>query len=369
MSAGVAINLTWCVPGRVGGSEDYLVRQVLGLVETDPTWAPTLYVPKGFVAAHPELAHVATVEAPFDGHRRARRIVGEHTWLARQTVGASLVHHGGGTVPHRGTRPAVLTLHDLQYRTFPHHFSRIKRRYFDAVLPRSLARAAVVAVPSAYVRDTVIAGFDVVDADRVVVVPHGVEPALGESMTSEADLRERFALGGGPVLVFPAITHPHKGHRFLVELMDRSWHDDDLRLVLIGGAGTAEAEVQAAIAALARPERALRLGRVSAADRSGLVAMSAAVVFPSEYEGFGAPLVEAMALGAPVVSSDRAALPEVAGDAGIVLPLDPDAWADVPQRVARDRRALVEAGRRRALDFTSARSGEALAAAYRMALS
>jgi glycosyltransferase involved in cell wall biosynthesis len=93
------------------------------------------------------------------------------------------------------------------------------------------------------------------------------------------------------------------------------------------------------------------------------------VVVPSTYEGFGAPVIEAMALGAPVVCSDRASLPEVAGDAGVVLPLDAAAWADVPSRVARERVALVAAGVERARLFTARRSGEALAAAYRAALS
>lgn len=365
----VAVNLTWCVPGAVGGSEEYLARQLLGLVEADDAWTPTLFVPRGFAGAHPELAAIPMVEAPFDGRSRARRIVGEHTWLAGHTASAPIVHHGGGTVPSRGRGPVVLTLHDLQYRTFPQHFSRLKRAYFDLVLPRSIRRATVLTVPSEYVRSTVVEAFPGVGLDRIAVVPHGVEPDLAAAATSEAELRARHALGEGPVLVYPAITHRHKNHCFLVELMDLEWHDDDLRLVLIGGAGAAEAEVQAAIAALRRPERVRRLGRVSGADRSGLVAMSAATVFPSTYEGFGAPLIEAMALGAPVVSSDRASLPEVAGDAAIVLPLHAEAWADVPMRVARDRATLVARGRERVQHFTIRRSGQALAAAYRMALS
>ena len=111
----------------------------------------------------------------------------------------------------------------------------------------------------------------------------------------------------------------------------------------------------------------VRPGRVPAADRDGLIALAEALVFPSEYEGFGAPVLEAMALGTPVVCSDRAALPEVTGDAGIVLPPTVEAWADAMAKVAATRDELVERGRQRAARYTVAASGRALAAAYRLA--
>jgi glycosyltransferase involved in cell wall biosynthesis len=192
-----------------------------------------------------------------------------------------------------------------------------------------------------------------------------VEPDLGRDATPEADLRRRFALGAGPVIVLPAITHPHKGHLFLLRVMATCWTDPALRLVLTGGEGAAEGEVRGAIEALGLGERVVRTGRVSTADRDGLLRMAEAMVFPSEYEGFGAPVIEAMALGVPVVCSDRTCLPEVAGDAAIVLPLDVDAWSDALQRVATERDLLIAAGRERATLFTTRRSAEALVDAYR----
>jgi alpha-1,3-rhamnosyl/mannosyltransferase len=106
---------------------------------------------------------------------------------------------------------------------------------------------------------------------------------------------------------------------------------------------------------------------VSDADRNGLLAMSTAMVFPSRYEGFGAPIIEAMALGAPVISSDATCLPEVVGDAGIVLPPTVEAWAGALDEVTARRDELVAAGAVRVEAFTSARSGEALEQAYRQA--
>jgi glycosyltransferase involved in cell wall biosynthesis len=125
--------------------------------------------------------------------------------------------------------------------------------------------------------------------------------------------------------------------------------------------------VAEAIGAHRLDNRIVRPGRVPARERDGLIALAEALVFPSEYEGFGAPVLEAMALGTPVICSNCAALPEVVGDAAVVLPLTVDAWADALAKVSAIRDELIERGRLRAGRFTVATSGTALAAAYRLA--
>jgi len=357
--------MLWCVPGQVGGSEEYLVRQLIGLAEMpEPRWHPTVAAARGLGAAHPELGAVADVIEPdFESVNRLRRIVGEATWLRRHSAGEALVHHGGGTAPIGARRPYVISIHDLQFRTNPQYFSRAKRAYLAAVVPPSVRRAAMVAVPSEYVRASVVRSYGI-PAERVAVVPHGLEPGLGDAVTSAAELRAKYELGNGPVIVYPAVTHRHKNHRFLLEMMRTHWTDPDLRLVLTGGEGLAEPEVAAAT-----DERVRRVGRVPAADRNGLLAMADAMVFPSQYEGFGAPLIEAMALGAPVVCGDATCMPQIVGQAGLVRPLTPEAWAGVLDEVRTHRSELVAAGHVRAREFTSAASGAALAAVYQKALS
>ena len=356
--------MLWCVPGRVGGSEEYLVRQLLGLAELpEPCWHPTVAAARGLLAAHPQLAAVTTlIEPGFESVNRVRRIAGEATWLRQHSADVALVHHGGGTAPVGARRPYVLTIHDLQFRTYPHYFSRRKRAYLAAIVAPSARRAAMVAVPSEYVRDSVIAAYGI-PVDRIAVVPHGLEPGLATEVAPPAELRQRYGLTDGPIIVYPAVTHPHKNHRFLLQMMRDHWKDPALQLVLTGGQGLAEAEVAACTDARVR-----RLGRVPAADRNGLLAMADAMVFPSQYEGFGAPLIEAMALGAPVVCGDATCMPRIVGNAGLVLPVHREAWAGALEEVRARRTELVAAGHRRALDFTSAASGAALAAVYSKAL-
>jgi glycosyltransferase involved in cell wall biosynthesis len=363
----VGVNLLWCRPGRVGGSEEYLVRQLLGLAVVAPEISVRLLVPPGFAAAHPGLdAHFELITAESLTRFRPARIAAEDVLVPRLLSGVDVVHHAGGTLPSRHRGPTLLTIHDIQYLQYPQYFSRLRRTYLGRRVPSSIRQATLVAVPSHFVASTLVDAFGR-DADDLVVVPHGYDPPSPRSLPDAGELRRRYRLGARRPLVYPAITHPHKGHRLLLDLLAGPWADPDLVLVLLGGAGAAEPAVAAAITDHALADRVVRPGRVPAADRDGLVSIAEALVFPSEYEGFGAPVLEAMALGTPVITSDRGALPEVAGDAAVVLPPTVDAWAGALDTVAADRDALIARGRRQAAHFTVAASGTALASAYRRA--
>lgn len=363
MNPRIAVNLLWCQPGRVGGSEQYLARQLAGLalvagVELDLD----IYAPHGYAAAHPELSRWRIDETASNGANRAARIVRESTWLARRTRGAAVTHHGGGTVPFRTNGRTLVTVHDVQYLTYPSYFSRTRLAYLSYMMPRSLRRADAVAVPSAYVRETLIDRFGL-DPATVQVVVHGIESVDATALDVPA-ARNRHGVAGVPYFIYPAITHPHKNHAFLVDLLAGPWRDSGVHLLFIGGEGRGHAALMSRIASSGIADRIHFTGHVGPADRDALVAGADAMVFPSEYEGFGAPVAEAMALGVPVVASDRASLPGVVGTGGITLPLDAQAWADVPSRVGHERAALVAAGRARAAAFTLAASGRDLLDVY-----
>ena len=366
MTTRVALNMLWSVPG-VGGSEEYLVRQLLGLAAIDSGIDIEVFAPKGFAVRRPEVSARFTVhEAPSNASQRAVRVALEHTWLAARTRSFDLVHHGGGTVPRLGNRSTLLTLHDVQWTQYPEYVSVVKMRYLRAMVPASLARAVRIAVPSAFVAGTLESEFGV-DPGRIGVVRHGLESTLEHTVTPESETRAKFALGDGPVLVYPANTHPHKNHRFLLGLMargERAWADESVRIVFAGSPGRAEQSVRDMVRDLGLAGRVVMPGRVSDADRNGLLSIADAMVFPSEYEGFGAPVIEAMRLGVPVVCSDRASLPEVAGDAALVLPLDESSWATAIERARTERTRLVAAGRARAEQFTAEKSAEDLVVLY-----
>ena len=182
----VAVNLLWCLPGRVGGSEQYLVRQIAGLHdELGREFDVHAYVPRGFSHAHPRVADAATLhETRSSQSSRLLRVATEATWFASHARSAALVHHGGGTLPPRSPQPSLLTVHDLQYLAYPEHFSAGKLRYLSSRVPVSVRRATRIAVPSEYVRRTVVERLGVQE-DKVCVVRHGVESSLGSQHTSE----------------------------------------------------------------------------------------------------------------------------------------------------------------------------------------
>lgn len=364
--ARVAMNLLWSVPG-VGGSEEYLVRQLAGLSVVDHAYEVDVFAPRGFSDRRPEIAERFSVhEAPDDCTSRPRRVWMEHTWLARHSSGYDIVHHGGGTLPRRGGGRTLLTVHDIQWTDYPHYVGRVKLAYLRRAVPSSVHRATRVAVPSRFVAGTLTEHLGV-DPSKVAVVRHGLEPWFDDAATSEAELRRRLHLGDGPVLVYPAITHPHKNHLFLLTLMASGsgrWGDENLTVVFAGSAGSAESQVRRAVAEMGLQRRVVMPGRVSHADRNGLLALARAMVFPSEYEGFGAPIIEAMRSGTPVLCSDRGSVPEVAGDAAVVCDLVEASWVEGLARVESERRELIEAGRRRAANFTAAESARDLLAQY-----
>ena len=372
MTVMVGVNLLWLVPGAVGGSEQSTVAGLRALRELAPPHLELrLFVLEPFMAAHPEVVRgLPTVALPLSGRSRAVRVLGEATWLAARTRGLDLVHHAGGTAPVRHRTPYVLTIHDLQPLERQATHGRGKRAYLRTVLPRAVRAARAVAVPSDFVRRSVLDRFDA-DPSRVVTIPHGVAAWSPHAATPADEVRMRYGLHG-PVVLYPAITYPHKDHATLVEAFAsvRRRHPEAV-LVLTGGEGACESDLARRVEKLGLRESVRRVGRISDADVAGLYSVASVVAVPSTYEGFGLPAAEAMAAGVAVVAARATALPEVVGDAGLLVdPGDVPAWADAIDLLladARERAVLVERGRDRVRRYSWRANAEAFARLYQAA--
>lgn len=356
----VSANLSWLTPGRVGGSEEYTVRLLQAVIRSAPSDIELRLV--GSVAlrdAYPDLAAVpfATVGGPMSN--RAFRLAVESTAVHRLTRGADVVHHFGGRIPLRHHRDNIVTIHDLQPLHLPANFSSTKRAYLSRALPRTARAASLICVPSEWVAASVVADLGV-PAEQVVAISSTYDSATDVD-TSIAD-----ALGTGPVVLFPAVTHPHKNHSVLLDAMDQlAGTVPDLTLVLTGGEGRAAAAVDE------RVERAVvrvvRPGRVSAGELRGLMSRADVLAFPSRYEGFGLPVLEAMRAGTAVVASDVGALPEVLGEAGaLVAPDDIDGWTtEIGARLSQRSASESEAADQRVAFYSPEAAAARLIDAWR----
>jgi glycosyltransferase involved in cell wall biosynthesis len=368
----VGINLLWMVPGAVGGSETYLTRLLYGLAERPSELDYTIFALPQFAAAHPELAKTfKTAYAPVSGSWKSFRVAGENSWLAAQCRirRIDLVHHAGGVVPFVRTSRPVLTIHDLQYLYYPEYFRRTKLTYLKRVVPRSAEIARLVLTPSQFTRLTVIERLNI-DPSIVVVVPHGISPR--ERRETTIGIRDKYDIRA-PFFVYPAITYPHKNHLVLIKAfaMLLKTHPDTV-LVLTGARGSMEPSVSAEVRAHGIGGNVKRLGYVPGDDLDALYHEAIAMTFPSRFEGFGAPVLEAMSRGCSVIGADATAVPEVVGDAGILVsPDNPDEWCRAMTELIEEDEVRVryaKAGLERSKDFTWTAAADVLESAYLHAL-
>jgi len=366
----VGVNLLWLVPGVVGGSEEYTTRLIAALQdEPRPDDVELiLFVLRPFLDVYPDLAAAhTTVVCPISGTSKAVRIAAEATWLARQArrCRVDLMHHAGGTIPLFRSAPSIVTIHDLQPLLLPDNFSRAKQAYLRWRLPPSARKARLVVTLTEYTRQTIVERLHV-DASDVELVAPGYTSTLAED--PEGDPRQTYDLSG-PFFLYPAITYPHKNHEVLLRAFAQVVaHDPTALLVLTGGPAQMEDALAELASALGIEERIRRLGRIDRGDLNWLYRNAAALTFPSRFEGFGLPVLEAMGHGCPVIAAKATALPEVVGESGVLVgPDDIDGWSAAMIELLHDeprREWLAEAGIARTAEFRWSASGEQLRQVY-----
>ncbi len=373
----VGFALLTLFPGRVGGSEGN-VRGLLS--EFSRGRGPervTVLANRHVVSAYSGLSGGTVAIHEVRSYRPGDRDV---TRLLAMTAAAALprvvardvpasieVLHHAVTVPIpklRGT-PTVTTVYDLQHHDLPQLFSRGERTFRRWAYDGAARAADLTLTTSDYSRRRLAEVLDL-DPQSIESIPMGIDHDRFQPSPTEADERiaprlpERFVL-------YPANLWPHKNHARLIEALGRV-ADRELDLVLTGQTYGREGELREAAARAGVADRVHHLGHVAPDELPAMMRSARALVFPSLYEGFGSPPLEAMACGCPVASSTKASLEQMVGDAA--LPLDPesaDSIAHAIDRVTGDSELaeeLRERGIRHAGGFTWQACAEGHRAAY-----
>jgi glycosyltransferase involved in cell wall biosynthesis len=270
-----------------------------------------------------------------------------------------LFHSPDFTLPPTASGvPTVLTVHDLSFVRDPESADERLRAYLNQVVPRSVRRASHVLADSHATRQDLIDLWEI-PPEKITVIYCGVEPRFRPVVDPavSADLRARYRLGDGPYILSVSTLQPRKNYRRLIQAFaPLAARYPDLSLVIGGGKGWKYEEILAEPERLGISGRVLFPGFVADADLPALLSAAALFAYPSLYEGFGIPILEAMACNTPVIASDRSSLPEVVGDAGLqVDALDVEGLTAGMERLLTDeelRARLIDRGADQAARFT-----------------
>ena len=353
----IAIDASRTTVARVTGTERYAVEMIRALLRLNSAHDLTLYFrdnppPDLFPPSERVTQRVIPFARAWTHLRFAAELWRDHpdvTWVPAHTLPALF--------PGR----AVVTVHDLGYQFFPQAHPAMQRFYLDWTTRISAARATLVLADSQATADDLTRFYGTLAAKIRVVYPGVDAPPIGDiaAVRAKYGLPERYFL-------FLGTLQPRKNIARIVQAYQR-WrqaeNDDSTALVLAGGQGWLyDPAWTAGVGGVILP------GYIDDADIGALYAGALALVFPSLYEGFGFPVLEAMHCGTPVICSNTSSLPELAGEAALLVdPLDVNALVTAMQRLTRDellRSSLREQGFVQARKFTWEAAARAALAAF-----
>lgn len=354
---------------RSAGVHQYIYHLLRHLRQADDGLRYTVLLGEG--ALPPDVA-LASLQSRWPTSRAAVRVLWEQLVQPRtlRQVVADLVHGPVFIAPLLAPCPTIVTIHDLSFIRFPDLFRPANRLYLTVLTRLSARRARRLIAVSAHAAAETTRLLDV-SPERIDVVYHGVDPAFCPLPADEVaafcrrrGLPERFVLCVGTL-------EPRKNQTKLVEAFARI-HDSQVKLVLVGGKGWLYDELFARVEALGLSGQVIFAGYVMNDELPMWYNAATALAYPSVYEGFGLPVLEAQACGTPVLTSNVSSLPEAAGDAAVMVdPYDVEALAAGLNRLLTDealRHELRERGMVHAQQFSWPHAAQETARVYRRAL-
>jgi glycosyltransferase involved in cell wall biosynthesis len=371
----VGLNLVYLVPGETGGTEVVARELVPELVAARPDIRFTAFINEEAAEAKDgfwrDLVPIVTV--PVRARSRAQWVRGEQQLLPRLAAkaGVDLIHSLANTGPVRGDFHRVVTIHDLIHRVAPEAHFGLRSIGMRILVSLAARRSDRVIADSESTREDLVRLLGIAPA-KIDVAPLGLGATERVEPMDETELRARHALGDRSVLLSVSAKRPHKNLVRLLEAHALLPSDHRPVLVIPGYPTPHEEELRRHAHELAIEDDVRLLGWVSDPELEALYLVASCFVFPSLYEGFGMPVLEAMSRGVPVACSNRGSLREVAGDAALLFePESVRSIADAIERVLADpeeAKRLRVAGREQASRFTWQATARATLASYDRAL-
>jgi glycosyltransferase involved in cell wall biosynthesis len=372
----VGLNLIYLVPGETGGMEVYARELIPALLsEAPPGMRFTAFINREAAAdGGPWGEELRARTVRVHGRNRVQWVIGEQALLPFMAMRdrVDLMHSLASTAPLWGPYRRVTTVHDLIYARLPEAHSGLRDRGMSLLVPAAVRRShRVIAISQSTRRDLMaLLG---TPAEKIDVVPQGLGTVSRAEALSEHETRTSLHLGERTVLLSLSARRPHKNLLALISALALIPPDRRPLLVLPGYQTWHDAELRARVDRLGLEGDVRFLDWISGAALEGLWTIARAFVFPSLYEGFGLPVLEAMARGVPVACSNASSLPEVAGDAALQFdPHDERAIAAAIETLLSqdepERARTIEAGIERARQFTWRRTARGTLDSYARAL-
>ena len=367
----IGLNCVCLVPEETGGLEIYAVELAAALAAL-PGRRVTAFVSRD--ARGRSLPDgVERAEVPVRARNRVEWVRGEQMLLPglARRAGVDVLHSLGSTAPARGRYARVVTIHDLLYRRVPEAHFGVRGLGMRILVPLAARSSHAVIAASQATRDDLVSLLGLAP-ERVDVIAFGPGQTARATPLAERPVRERFALGDRAVVLSLSAKRPHKNLGALLRALARIEAAERPIAVLPGFATPHEGELRRLAETLGIAADVRFPGWLGPEELEGLFAIARAFVFPSLYEGFGLPVLEAMARGVPVACSASGPFSEVVGDAALLF--DPEAPREIAEAVRRLvadgalRERLVAAGRERLTRFSWARTAHETVGVYERVL-